>query len=178
MDRYPTKLLKMEKECHQCHKRPHRTGRKYCSIRCAGLARRGEHPKTEFRTGHQPYSKGKKLPHLTGEKNPSWKGGKAAKYLRYNRKHKQKRYFWNVSRRIRKLGADGTHTIEEWEILKAQYNWVCPCCGRREPEIRLTEDHIVPLSKGGSNNIENIQPLCRSCNSIKLVKEIRYAKRN
>jgi 5-methylcytosine-specific restriction endonuclease McrA len=70
-------------------------------------------------------------------------------------------------RRIRELGANGNHTLGEWENLKAQYNFKCPSCLKSEPEIRLTEDHIIPLSKGGSHNIENIQPLCRRCNARK-----------
>ncbi len=68
----------------------------------------------------------------------------------------------------------GEHTWGEWQTLKIQYNYTCPSCGKHEPEIRLTQDHIIPLSRGGSDNIENIQPLCQSCNFRKHTKIIKY----
>lgn len=74
----------------------------------------------------------------------------------------------------RRRGAEGSHTLEEWEALKRQYNYTCLCCGKQEPEIELTRDHVVPVTKDGNGSIENIQPLCRSCNSRKHAKEIDY----
>ena len=40
----------------------------------------------------------------------------------------------------------------------------CQRCGATED---LTGDHIVPRSEGGRNVRENVQVLCRSCNSRK-----------
>jgi 5-methylcytosine-specific restriction endonuclease McrA len=71
------------------------------------------------------------------------------------------------ARRARKLNAPGSHTVAEWEALKAHYDYRCLCCGKQEPEIKLTEDHVIPLGPDGSDGIENIQPLCGPCNSSK-----------
>jgi 5-methylcytosine-specific restriction endonuclease McrA len=82
-------------------------------------------------------------------------------------------------RRLKRIADNGGfHSKGEWETLKAQYNWTCPSCTKSEPfdqEYKfLTKDHIVPLIKGGTDNIENIQPLCKSCNSIKSSQSIKY----
>lgn len=64
-------------------------------------------------------------------------------------------------------GSFGKLKQDEWEQIKKDFKYMCAICGKKEPEIKLTIDHIIPVSKGGSNLIENIQPLCRLCNSIK-----------
>lgn len=76
-----------------------------------------------------------------------------------------------------KRGATGAGiiTIKKWEDLKSQYSHRCLCCGKKESSlIQITQDHIIPVSKGGPNTIDNIQPLCEHCNKSKNSKSIDY----
>lgn len=72
----------------------------------------------------------------------------------------------NRRRRIAKLNAEGFHTIEQWKILKEEYNQCCGYCGKYCDA--LVEDHIIALTLGGSDWIWNIKPACKSCNCSKL----------
>ena len=68
-------------------------------------------------------------------------------------------------RRARKLGAIGSITSDQWASIKAAYAWRCAYCGKMPAS--LTQDHVIPLSLGGSHTPANIVPACRACNSSK-----------
>ncbi len=78
----------------------------------------------------------------------------------------------NNSRRTVKTKAGGSYTASEWLDLVHHFGDRCLCCGRTD--VKLTADHIIPVSKGGTSNIENIQPLCQPCNTRKKDKTIDY----
>jgi 5-methylcytosine-specific restriction endonuclease McrA len=95
-------------------------------------------------------------------------GERAARWRKENRERK------NISERSRsaaKKANGGKFTVDEWIALCVKYDNRCLACKAR---VVLTADHVIPLSKGGTNDIENIQPLCVSCNSSKGTKTIDY----
>ena len=49
-----------------------------------------------------------------------------------------------------------------FEVLKRDR--VCQLCGNTKDADRLEVDHIVPRSKGGTNDLSNLQVLCAPCN--------------
>jgi len=62
----------------------------------------------------------------------------------------------------------GKKDIRQFIIGRDKY---CLCCGTTD---RLSIDHVIPISKGGLNIIDNLQTLCVSCNSKKRDKIIDY----
>lgn len=71
-------------------------------------------------------------------------------------------------RRLSEISTECTLTLLQWEkILETQGN-KCAICGKRFCKSRPpTQDHIVPVSQGGGLTFENVQALCKSCNSAK-----------
>lgn len=48
----------------------------------------------------------------------------------------------------------------------------CQYCGKSAPEVMLEVDHIIPVAKGGSNEIFNLITSCRDCNAGKGSRKI------
>lgn len=55
-------------------------------------------------------------------------------------------------------------TETQWLAIKVAYRHRCAYCGEKKP---LTQDHVIPVSKGGAHTASNIVPACQSCNSSK-----------
>lgn len=137
-------------------------GTKYCSFECK--------------------DESKKLKTKIYKKKNKDKINKQMYKRRLDPEYRKKQEFWNskwrlnnrekvLEMRVRSenkrralLNAGGNYTEQEWEDMKLRFDFKCAVCFLPK---RLTVDHIVPISRGGSNEISNIQPLCRNCNSRK-----------
>jgi 5-methylcytosine-specific restriction endonuclease McrA len=61
----------------------------------------------------------------------------------------------------KRLGIPGVITLEYWLSIKTK----CYYCGTTEYPLQV--DHVVPLSKGGTNEESNIVAACEFCNRAK-----------
>jgi 5-methylcytosine-specific restriction endonuclease McrA len=68
-------------------------------------------------------------------------------------------------RRAEKRTGISTFTPSQWELLLKVFNQRCAYC--LIPSLRLEQDHVIPLSRGGSHTLQNIVPACVHCNRSK-----------
>jgi len=73
------------------------------------------------------------------------------------------------NKRAKRRGAEGKHSAEDIARIWNEQEGLCAICGM---PLDGTEhvDHIIPLSRGGSNWPDNIQLLCPPCNMTKGAK--------
>ncbi len=81
-----------------------------------------------------------------------------------------------AARRARKLCTPGKASTADVKRLFNRFDGRCAYCGSLAQHV----DHVVPLSRGGSNFIGNMLPACAACNETKhssLLVEWRYRSR-
>lgn len=79
----------------------------------------------------------------------------------------------SAKRRARLANAPlNNFTMAEWRSLCKATGYLCAYCDTKFPFKDLEQDHITPLSKGGSHTLSNIVPACKSCNCRKKDKDI------
>ena len=156
-------------KCSYCSKefRQIYSWQKYCSLRC----RR---------------NKGVDIVREWRRKNPELYADKRKKYSQWNEDQKKsqlnraKLYRQTMRGKLTLLNLHVKHRKQSNNIIKyeefiekfGKEKIICAIC---KTDQDLTFDHIKPFINGGLHTIDNIQVLCRSCNSIKGCYE-RYNK--
>jgi 5-methylcytosine-specific restriction endonuclease McrA len=88
----------------------------------------------------------------------------------YSSEKKHQRYLanrdyqivWSNNNRAKKVGAPGVLQVADWQRLKTG---PCAYCGTDRFPLEI--DHRIPLSRGGTNELDNIQAACTFCNRAK-----------
>jgi len=79
------------------------------------------------------------------------------KKSKYKRRHKEKQI-------------EHLFSAEEWDKKVKDTKGICPMCNKFIGESKMTLDHIIPINKAKivfKYNIDDVQPLCLSCNCSK-----------
>ncbi len=56
-------------------------------------------------------------------------------------------------------------TFDDWATTLEVFGHCCAYCLRGD--VKLTMDHVIPISKGGEHTADNVVPACKPCNSKK-----------
>lgn len=148
--------MRTQKKCPQCLrafsvKKSRAIKSTYCSKKCMALA---------YTT------------RLTGSANPNFRGRSDADRLEWQRQWRQanpdKIGIANKRTRARRRGVIGDFTGDDIENLRRRQDDRCAAC-HCGLEGGGHVDHIIPISRGGTNFVGNLQMLCSQCNLRKKV---------
>lgn len=129
---------------------------------------RAEH-RDELRAKAREYRE--KNREIIRERNKQW--AREDRKNNPNKKHKRSREVilnQTRNRRARKIGAEGKYTTKDVNALFKAQGGKCATCKthiRHAGELKFEIDHVVPLSRGGSNWPSNLALSCKRCNRAK-----------
>ena len=104
------------------------------------------------------------------KKTKEWDIANPGYRRKWRQNNKMKIKVYHSRRRAQKIGNGGSLNHEDMEWLKTLQLGQCinPYCTNLISEKNpITVDHVIPLSRGGKNDIANVQMLCLSCNCKK-----------
>lgn len=84
----------------------------------------------------------------------------------YRQENPEKVSEWHRNYKAKKKGAEGFHTQADIDHLLESQNYLCNGCDKNL-EQGFHVDHIIPLSRDGTNWSDNLQLLCPACNLSK-----------
>ena len=77
--------------------------------------------------------------------------------------------YFNVSNRVVSANSRADEKITKTDVIKVlkKSNYSCEYCGKKIKKHNWHLDHVIPLSKGGKNRLENLCVACKDCNIMK-----------
>ena len=125
--------------------------------------------KKAYRQAHKGKEKTRRKAYYQAHREEEKAYGKA-----YAQAHREERRAHQSRRKAREKGVS-TEAVD-YEFIKKRDRMICGICKKKVRPQDLSFDHIIPLSKGGSNKKENRQPLCSQCNTAKGNRNIPLEK--
>lgn len=92
-----------------------------------------------------------------------WRARDRARYLR----NPEKRQHQSRVMRAKRMGGACYLSIQDWKDLLRRFDFRCAYCDTTLTKKNRSLDHMVPLVRGGTNDITNLVPSCLRCNQRK-----------
>lgn len=164
--------------CKEGHIAPRYTSGRSCveCINGKAMERYWENPSDHHKRARQWDAENRdRVRVLTRDRLRHYRAENPDRFREYNRKYRlEKPHIHrnaNRNRKARIRGSVGSHTPEDVaEILRRQKYRCAECSASVRKATERHVDHIMPLSRGGSNGKENLQILCPPCNLRKAAK--------
>lgn len=93
-----------------------------------------------------------------------------AQHKRWRKANVDKARLQVRNRQARRKGGKGKYTLDDIKRLFSAQKGMCAYC-RTDLTTRRHVDHIIPLSRGGTNYPANLQLLCPQCNGRKHARD-------